>query len=172
LLTVQFRVGALFFTTGLSEVFEEIVFRCSIVELWQQGHLAPMRASKITTDIDLSNVHVNPMTKDFVVGELASAIDTPVRNRLVVEAWKKFSKDRKSTLVFCTNVAHVTNMAEMFYSMGVDARYVHGKTPPNERDYIVAQFRARSFPVLINCGVFTEGTGLLLLSFFTLTFYC
>lgn len=60
--------------------------------------------------------------------------------------------DRKSTLVFCVNLAHVRDLTNVFREFGVDARYLHAGTPVNERKELVSAFRRGEFPVLVNCG--------------------
>jgi ATP-dependent helicase IRC3 len=59
---------------------------------------------------------------------------------------------RKSTLIFCVNVAHVQALTQTFRSYGVDARYVYSKTPVAERKALISLFKAGQFPVLLNCG--------------------
>ena len=62
--------------------------------------------------------------------------------------------DRKSTLVFCVNLSHVRELTQAFRDAGIDARYVHSKTPAAERKALVEGFKAGGYPVLVNCGLF------------------
>lgn len=59
---------------------------------------------------------------------------------------------RRSTLVFCVNLAHVRDLTDAFRRAGVDARYLHAGTPALERNTLISAFRAGEFPVLLNCG--------------------
>ena len=61
--------------------------------------------------------------------------------------------DRKSTLVFCVNLAHVRDLTNTFREAGVDARYVYAGTPAEERRALISGFKAGAFPVLLNCGM-------------------
>lgn len=63
-----------------------------------------------------------------------------------------FKAGRKSTLVFCVNLAHVRDLTNAFRGLGVDARYLHAGTPVAERKALITSFRAGAYPVLINCG--------------------
>lgn len=63
-----------------------------------------------------------------------------------------FKAGRKSTLVFCVNLAHVRDLTNAFRGLGVDARYLHAGTPVVERKALITSFRAGAYPVLINCG--------------------
>ena len=60
--------------------------------------------------------------------------------------------NRKSTLVFCVNLSHVRELTQTFRDSGIDARYVHSKTPAAERKLLVEGFKAGEYPVLVNCG--------------------
>ncbi len=62
------------------------------------------------------------------------------------------ASDRKSTIVFAINVAHVRELTKTFESAGVDARYLYAGTPISERNALIDGFKAGEFPVLINCG--------------------
>ena len=55
-------------------------------------------------------------------------------------------------MVFCVNVAHVQDLTNEFRARGIDARYLHAKTPGFERKALLDGFRAGEFPVLVNCG--------------------
>jgi hypothetical protein len=60
--------------------------------------------------------------------------------------------DCKSTLVFCVNLSHVRDLTQAFRGAGIDARYLHSKTPAAERKLLVEGFKAGEYPVLVNCG--------------------
>jgi ATP-dependent helicase IRC3 len=62
------------------------------------------------------------------------------------------ASDRKSTIIFAINVAHVRELTKTFESAGVDARYLYAGTPISERNALIDGFKAGEFPVLINCG--------------------
>ena len=133
--------------------------------------LCEVRFTTVQADIDLSGVTVNSNSGDFNPTSLAHVVNTPVVNELVVRAWLDKAgrscsaktalrddsccvnaADRKSTLVFCVNLAHVSALTAVFRDAGVDARYVHSGTPAAERRALVEDFKAGKFPVLVNCG--------------------
>uniref|UniRef100_A0A8R2FDA1 Helicase C-terminal domain-containing protein n=1 Tax=Acyrthosiphon pisum TaxID=7029 RepID=A0A8R2FDA1_ACYPI len=95
---------------------------------------------------------------DFQAGELSKVVNTETVNDITVKSWMAKAGDRRSTLVFCVDLAHVAGLTQKFRDYGYDARFITGDTPRAERSAILEAFKARKFPVLINCGVFTEGT--------------
>ena len=124
--------------------------------------------TSVRASIDLKNVTINTRTGDFNPTSLAHVINTETINELVVKTWidracrfqyslspssiYPLAATRKSTLVFCVNVAHVHTLTQSFRQFGVDARYLHSGTPIAERKALVAMFKAGLFPVLVNCG--------------------
>lgn len=64
---------------------------------------------------------------------------------------------RKSTLIFCVNLAHVKDLTQVFRKSGIDARCLHSGTPLRERTELLTAFRAQEYPVLINCAILAEG---------------
>lgn len=122
--------------------------------------LCRARPQNIQTNIDLSHVPVTSTTGDFSQPKLAAATNNAKRNQLIVDSWKSLAHDagRKSTLVFGVDVQHTADLQAAFVANGIEAYHVHGGTKKVERSEILADFRAQRFPVLINCGVYTEGT--------------
>ena len=94
---------------------------------------------------------------DFQPGELSRAINTDQVNLVTVRAWMSRASSRRSTLVFCADLAHVMGLTNMFRRHGVDARFITGQTGNVERHQNLEAFKTQEFPVLVNCGVFTEG---------------
>jgi len=139
---------------GLEEVFEELVFHVEIGTLIDRGFLAPLRGYRISTAADLRAVSAGQ--GDFVVDELAEAVDIQERNALVARSVQELARDRR-TLVFCVTVAHATNLAKALRSLGVAAGVVHGKLHREDRAAVLQAFRDGRLQALTNVGVLTEG---------------
>ncbi len=95
---------------------------------------------------------------DFQLGDLSKAVNTDETNNITVCAWLSRASNRKSTLVFCVDLAHVSDLTAMFRRHGIAAQFVTGDTPKQIRSERLDAFKNQEFPVLVNCGVFTEGT--------------
>ncbi|KAJ5992850.1 ATP-dependent helicase IRC3 [Penicillium sp. IBT 35674x] len=95
---------------------------------------------------------------DFALASLSQAVNTANTNNITVRAWMANSQDRKSTLVFCVDVEHARRLTATFREHGVDARYVTATTHKNARSEQLEAFKNQEYPVLLNCGLFTEGT--------------
>jgi len=95
---------------------------------------------------------------DFQIGDLSRAVNTQAINEVTVKAWLARAENRKATLVFCVDLAHVSDLTATFRVHGVDARFITGETPKQSRNESLEAFKNGEYPVLLNCGVFTEGT--------------
>lgn len=139
---------------GLNAIFDAIVYRRGIAEMVADGYLAPLRGYRITTAADL--IHVTAGAGDFVVDDLAEAVDVEERNALVARSIQELARDRRS-LVFCVNVRHARHLARAMNAIGVRTGIVHGAMKQDARAETLADFRAGRLSAVTNVGVLTEG---------------
>ena len=111
----------------------------------------------VQSKADISRVK-KAATGDFQTGDLSRAVNTQQTNEITVRAWLSCAKNRKSTLVFCVDLAHLSALTDEFRQQGIDARAITGETAKTKRSERLDAFRNGEYPVLLNCGVFTEGT--------------
>ncbi len=138
----------------LSEIFPDTVYEMDARAAIEEGYLVPVRSYAVTTDVDLDAVASR--AGDFVLGQLAEAVDTEERNMAVLEAYQRFTPGKKA-LVFTASVEHARNVAQLFKDAGIRAAFASGETPQAQREAIVAGFRGERIDVLVNCGLYLEG---------------
>lgn len=141
----------------LGAVFDRIVYHKDMVDMIADNWLAGLIFSTVKSHVDLRGVKSNAQG-DFQVTALSQAVNTQPTNEITVQAWLAKAKERKSTLVFCVDIKHLMGLTTTFRNYGIDARFVTGETKKQSRSEILDAFKAGEFPVLLNCGVFTEGT--------------
>jgi ATP-dependent helicase IRC3 len=139
---------------SMGKVFQEEVFRYDLREAMNADWLCPIRCYRVVTDTDLSGVRTTQ--GDFEVGDLAEAVNTEARTRTVIEHWLEVADGRR-TIVFCADVQHAHDTAELFRGAGAAAEAVDGSMPLDERRGILARLRSGETEVVTNCGVLTEG---------------
>lgn len=118
--------------------------------------LADVRFTTVQSGADLSRVKT--VNGDFQTSSLSKAVNTPESNDITVRSWLSIAEGRKSTLAFCVDLDHVAALTAAFRAHGIDARFVTGDTPMKTRAERLAMFKAGEYPILMNCGIFTEGT--------------
>lgn len=165
---------------ALGLVFEKIVYHNGMLDLMNLGHLAPLRFTMIQGHLDLSPLRVSAAARpdtedgqgDFTASSMDKALNTHALNELLVKTWlyrcwnlpsrpagiEGTGYRRQYTLVFCATRSHMAGVVDAYRGAGVSAFGVDSLTPAAERAALLQRFRAGEFPVLVNVGVFTEGT--------------
>ncbi|PVH97129.1 DEAD/DEAH box helicase-like protein [Periconia macrospinosa] len=141
----------------LGTVIDHIVYHRDYLDMIEENWLSDVIFTTVEMKADLNKVGTG-VNGDFRTGALSKAINTEQTNQLVVKSWLAKAKERKSTIIFCVDLSHVTNLTSTFRQFGIEAQFVTGDTPTKIRSARVDAFRNGEFPVLLNCGVFTEGT--------------
>ena len=141
---------------ALKPTFETIAYERPITEMIKENWLCAVKLLRMKTRVDLSSI---PVTKnDYNLKDLARIVNTPERNNLIVNTYLDWIGTRKSTLIFAADVKHIDDLVKAFQSKGIDARGLDGSYDMGIRDTLISEFRQFKFPVLINCGILTEGT--------------
>lgn len=76
---------------------------------------------------------------------------------------------RRSTLIFCVDLAHVRALTQAFRDAGIDARSISSQSQAKIRRDTIASFKNGEFPVLVNCQVLTEAADIPCVSFVCLS---
>ncbi|KAH7072223.1 P-loop containing nucleoside triphosphate hydrolase protein [Paraphoma chrysanthemicola] len=142
---------------ALGAVIDHIVYHRDYVDMIEENWLSDVVFTTVELKTDLTKI-ASAANGDFQTAALSKAINTNETNDLVVKSWYAKAQGRASTLVFCVDLSHVTNLTARFRVSGIDAQFVTGDTPQKIRGARIDAFRDGAFPVLLNCGVFTEGT--------------
>ncbi|RKF72649.1 putative mitochondrial ATP-dependent helicase irc3 [Golovinomyces cichoracearum] len=141
----------------LGGAIDHIVYHKDYVELIDEKWLSGVVFTTVRSQADVSRVR-RGVNGDFQAGDLSKVVNTDEINEITVRSWLQRCKDRKSTLAFCVDLLHVIGLTNTFRNHGIDARFITGTTSKSERSDRLDKFKAGEFPVLVNCGVFTEGT--------------
>ena len=142
---------------ALGTALDHIVYHKDYVDMIEEKWLTDARFTTVDAKADLRKVK-SAASGDFLSSSLSRAINTPKINDVVVQAWMERARERKSTLVFCVDVAHVVGLTSKFREYGIDARSIVGTDLIRDRDSTLDAFKRQEFPVLLNCAIFTEGT--------------
>lgn len=137
----------------LEEVFGTYRSKLDLQQAIEKQLIANIRAYRIETNLSLAQVRFNG--KDFVNADLERAIHVDSRNRLVAEILKRYFDDGKKGIIFCINVRHAQEMAQLLQDVGLKAEAVSGKT--RNMKEIVESFRFKSLQFLCSCDLLNEG---------------
>jgi ATP-dependent helicase IRC3 len=137
---------------GLASVYDEIVFTYSTQKGIADGWLADISAFRATSSESLDGVPIR--AGEFALGSLSRAINTPERNNLIVDAWKKNGEGRQ-TIVFCSDIAHAQSVAKEFADQGFKSEAIWGDD--TQRSEKIFRLRSGETTVLANCQILVTG---------------
>ena len=139
---------------SILEIFKNTAHKLDIQTAVEIGELVPVRCIRIHTNIDLTKVRFNSV--QYNIRDLESKIYVPERNKLIVDTWMQYVKDKR-TVVFCASVKHAEQIAELFRAQGIQAAAVSGGMKKSERMEFQAKFVNREIQVLCACDLLNEG---------------
>lgn len=137
---------------GLDTIFDTISYKYDIKRAIDEWNLVDIRAYTVFTGEDLKDVHT--LGWDFKIDELAEAVDSEKRNKLVADKYIEVCEGKKA-VVFSVNIAHAHAIAWEFKAKGIKAVAISWES--EDRKEILEKFKNDEIKVLVNCNLLTEG---------------
>lgn len=143
---------------ALGQVFDDAPFVYDLPDAVRDGWLVPIRQfTAEVSDLDFSTLRTRG-DADFTEEQVAALMETEAVLHEV--AGGLLASAVGPTIVFCASVHHAERLAEIINRPGNrpgSARWLCGKTLPEERRHLLHEFNAGSYQFLCNVGVLTEG---------------
>jgi superfamily II DNA or RNA helicase len=136
----------------LDQVYDKKIYEYFLDEAIREGWLVNIRCLRIKTTSSLDDVH--KLGGEFKKDELAKAVNTPARNRRVVDAWLQYASDRP-TIAFGVDIAHAQALAEEFRKRNIRCVAIWDGDPDEEES--IESFSNGELDVLVNVEKLTEG---------------
>jgi superfamily II DNA or RNA helicase len=136
---------------GLGQFYKSIRHVTTVRQLTKDGYLAPFEYWGGATP-DMAGIKI--VRGDFEVGKLSKASQKLVGD--VVDNWLRLAADRH-TIVFAVDIAHCEMLAHKFKSAGISAAALHVRMDQEDRDRVVADFKAGRIQVLCNVSIASYG---------------
>lgn len=140
---------------GLSDVWQEVVYKRDILEMIADRYLVNVRGKAVrVAGLDLDSVRTRH--GDLQDGQLAQALDESNAADVVADAYTEFASDRQG-VVFVPTIATAQTMAEVMSARGIRTAAVWGDMPKEERAATLKAYADGEIQVLTNAMVLTEG---------------
>ena len=139
---------------NMLENFQNVAHKLDLKTAVEMGELAPIRCIRIKTNVDLSSVRINGIK--YNSQDLESKLFVPERNRLILDTWQQYVKNKK-TVIFCASVAHATEIAALFREAGIRAEAVSGTTKSETRNQVLQEYEEGGINLLCACDLLNEG---------------
>ena len=143
---------------GVDPLFTDIAARVTMRELLDQGYLAPLATPQ--TDTRLSADGVGMRGGDFVVSQLAKAIDKQDLVDACADELAAIGTERKRWFVYGATVEHCHHIRDALNARGICSAVVSANTPHAERDAHLAMLRTGHLRAIVNVATMTTGIDL------------
>ena len=150
-----FRLDSGHLTEGDDKIFDEVVFDYGIGRGIADGWLSPLSSKATRTTIDVRDV--GRRGGEFIAGELEARGRQRDKIAAACDEIVTLGTERKCWLVFCCGIDHAVHVRDALRERGVSCEAVFGETPQDEREQIIADFRAGNIRCLVNVMVLTTG---------------
>lgn len=140
---------------GKDRLFDGIAYEIGILDLVEQGYLAPLVTKATVLKLDVSGVHIRG--GEFIESELQKAVDTESATQAAVMEMIAYGRERKAWKVFCAGVEHARHVADFLRVKGINAGHVNGAMVHAERDQIIGAFREGQLRALCSANLLTTG---------------
>lgn len=121
-----------------------------------EGWLCHCAAQRVRSSTSIADISL--FGDDFDPQQLSNRINTGDRNSLIYSAIERHAVGRRSILVFAASVGHAEALAAGLTERGETAACVSAHTAPTDRRNLMRAFASGDLRVLINVGIYTEGT--------------
>jgi superfamily II DNA or RNA helicase len=139
----------------LDDLFETQAIAYPIQDAIAEGWLAPVRQQYLQIPLDLNDVSYS--LGDLNSGELRDALARGDTLERLASDTIQYATDRR-TVLFADSIENAERITVNLNRHRMkSARIVTGATPKDERDELIAAYRAGVFQYLVNVGVCTRG---------------
>jgi len=149
------RVVGGMITDGDSAIFSDILEPVTILDLVNDGYLAPLRSKVTSHRLDTNGIHKRQ--GEYMASEVEERFNTSDHNSAVVDEIMRIATDRKHWLIFCSGVAHSEAVAECFRASGIAAESLDASHSKTERERKLAEFESGRIKALCNVGILSTG---------------
>ncbi len=141
----------------LEDIFGSYQTDLSLVEAISQGLLAPIKAFRLHSNLDLSQIRFNG--KDYLSTDLQKYVVVPSRDQLVVDLLLKYFVDselgRKQGIIFCVSIKHAESLARLMKQQQISVMAVSGKD--NKSAAYIQDYQQGKLQFLTTCSLLNEG---------------
>lgn len=140
-------------------IFSDIAYEAKIADLMKQGYLCPIVAKPVDQSSVVDTSGIKTTAGDFNRGELQEAATQEPLIRASINEWIHLAANtgRRSSVFFCVSILHAELVSQELLKKGFDCPVVHGATPSQERDQILAEFDEGKLIGVVNVGCLTTG---------------
>lgn len=139
---------------GLGQVWQEIVYSHSILEMITDGYLVDARGLLVSTPADLARLRVSH--GDLVDAEIGAELVRSGALGSIAGAYATHARDRKG-VAFTPTVETAYSLAEALRAEGITAEGINGTVPREQRHAILGRLHTGETQVVACAQLLSEG---------------
>lgn len=140
---------------SLDVIFEETVYEKDICWGIETGYLSDLIGSQVSMKLNLDTVK-RTKKGDFQEKSLGAAMMEAEAPTCIFNAYTQHA-DALKTIIFTPTLELAEQVVGVFCRGGYKADMVSGETPQKTREHLYEDFASGKTPIIVNCGVLTEG---------------
>lgn len=150
-----FRMDMGMLTDGDDPLFKTVAYEIGVGKLIEDGFLTRPVNKGTATTFDVSGVHTRG--GEYIAGELERAVNKSEITEAAVDEIIRYGHDRKAWIAFAAGVDHAAEIRDAMRRRGIACEMVEGGTPKEERNRIIADYKAGKIRCLTNVNVLSIG---------------
>jgi len=139
---------------SIDHIFPNLICKKTILEMVESGFLCDIKGYRVRTNLNLDDVHC--FKGDYNIRQLSSIVNSVNRNNIILSTYKQILLGKK-TLIFCVDIAHCEEVANLFTEHKISAQSIHGRLHKDEQFTRLRNFKDSITTVLTTCQILTEG---------------
>lgn len=140
-----------------SRVFKKCIYDLTLRKMIESGFLTqPVQIDAPVASYDFSSLKLQTGKERFSLEEIETILKDQARiTPVIIQNIVEMSADRRGVIIFTASVRHAAEI--MNYLPQETSALVIGDTPGDERDAVIASFKAQRVKFLVNVSVLTTG---------------
>jgi DNA repair protein RadD len=146
-----------FICSHVPRLFGKCIYDLTLRQMITEGYLTqPVQIDAPVASYDFSSLKLPAGQQSYSVADIEEILKDQSRiTPVIIQNIIEMASDRKGVIIFTASVLHAREIIN--YLPEGQAALVLGDTPGEERDRIIAQFKARQIKFLVNVSVLTTG---------------
>lgn len=140
---------------GENALFHGIAYELPILKLMKEGWLCPLISKASVVQGNTDNIGIQ--AGEFSLREAETEFDRQEMTQAAVEEMLVYGRHYNSWLIFCVTIAHAEHVRDVLIEKGIIAEAVSEKTPAEERERILREFKNGTIRAVTNVQIVTTG---------------
>ena len=146
--------------TGFTDLFDTLIASDPIQDFIDKGWLSDFEYVSVTPDNwiveKIAGLKKRGVDGDYQTKEMATVMDSPESIAHIFNSYMQYARGKKG-IVYAINREHAQHISEYYVSKGVRCCWIEAKTPAEERQRLVDEYRNGRMDVIVNVDIFSEG---------------